>query len=147
MTQEFRAQPGLCGREIGPTLQPVDRVPPQAAALIVAEHLKVIICQNLIEGLSVCVIKRLRCWCVLAVVNDQPERPTPKFVRHRRPIAIDSMPDSDGRKSAPHTGVPVENSAPGIEAKSFHIANAHGVAIPIRLTGFPLVCELFLEIN
>lgn len=100
----------------------MDCVPPHAAALIVTEHLKVIIFQNLIECFSVHVVKRLRGWCVFPLINDQFERTLPKLVRHGGPIPLDFMSATNDCKGVPYAGVPIENGAPGIEAKSFHIA-------------------------
>ena len=116
--------------EVRPAFQAMDRIPPQCAALLLAEYAKPVVGEHLIERVTMGVVERHRGRRVFTVVQDQLEGATAEFVGELGPVALDTVPRANRGKRRPHTGMPVKNGAPGIETKRPDIAHAHDVILP-----------------
>src|ERR1700733_8452976 len=108
----------------------MDRIPPQCAALLLAEYPKPVVGKHLIKRVTMRIIERHRSRRVLATVHNEFEGTTAVFVRELRPVALHTMPRTNRGQRRPHTRMPVKNSAAGIETKRLDIAHAHDVAPP-----------------
>ena len=100
----------------------MDRIPPQCAALLLAEYAKPVVGKHLIERVTMRVVERHRGRRVFAMVHDQFEGATAEFVGEPGPVALDTVPRANLGKRRPHAGVPVKNGAAGIETKCLDIA-------------------------
>ena len=108
----------------------MDRIPPQCAALLLAEYAKPVGGEHLIERVAMGVIERHRGRCVFAMVHDQFEGAAAEFVGKLRPVAVDAVPRANRGKRRPHPGRTIKNSAAGIETKRLDIAHAHDIIPP-----------------
>src|SRR5271154_4005994 len=108
----------------------MDRIPPQCAAILLAECAKSVVGKHLIERVSMRIVERHRGRRMLAMVHDQLEGAPAEFVGEPGPVALHTMPRTNRGQRRPHTRMPVKNSAAGIETKRLDVAHTHDVIPP-----------------